>query len=90
MRRINWSKNRFVPDSLWLIPGLGIKRWLLLLGVGTLIVGMGFVYVVLVLHRLRWLPQIVYDIVTLQAVPVIWRIIIPLHFWRRSDCVCLV
>ncbi len=80
MRRINWSKNRFVPDSLWLIPGLGIKRWLLLLGVGTLIVGMGFVYVVLVLHRLRWLPQIVYDIVTLQAVPVIWRIIIPFIF----------
>ncbi len=65
------------PNSRWLTPGLGVKRWLVLLGLGVLITGMGSVYLILVLHRLNWLPQIVYDALTLQFVPVAWRIVLP-------------
>ncbi len=77
MSEPNQSKRVRLPNSLWLLPGLGLKRWLLLLGVGALITGMGFVYVILVLHRAQWLPTIVYNLVTLQFVPVFWRIVIP-------------
>lgn len=57
---------------------MGVKRWLILLGVGALISGMGFVYAILVLNRLGWLPEIAYDLLTLQFLPVAWRVIIPL------------
>lgn len=73
-----WPKQRpQLPDYRWLTPGIGIKRWLILLGVGALITGMGFVYAILVLNRLGWLPELAYDLLTLQFVPVVWRIIIP-------------
>jgi len=58
--------------------GLGVKRWLLVLGLGALIAGMGFVYAILVLHRQNWLPQMAYDILTLQFLPVFWRVVLPL------------
>lgn len=73
-----WPKQRpQLPDYRWLTPGIGIKRWLILLGVGVLITGMGVVYAILVLNRLGWMPEIVYDFLTLQFVPVVWRVIIP-------------
>jgi len=56
---------------------MGIKRWLLLLGFGALVAGMGFVYVILVLHRYNWLPEAMYRALTLQFLPVAWRIILP-------------
>ncbi|MCB8986592.1 MAG: YvcK family protein [Ardenticatenaceae bacterium] len=67
-----------LPNSRWLTPGMGVKRWLLLLGFGALIAGMGFVYVVLVLHRYNVLPKAAYDALTLQFLPVTWRIVLPL------------
>ena len=71
------SRGRF-PVSRWLALGLGVKRWLLVLGLGALIAGMGFVYAILVLHRQNWLPQMAYDILTLQFLPVFWRVVLPL------------
>jgi uncharacterized cofD-like protein len=64
----------------WLRVGLGIKRWLVLLGLGSLIAGMGFVYVILLLEREDWLPTAVYNIFTLQFLPPIWRALLPLLF----------
>ncbi|MBK8984788.1 MAG: YvcK family protein [Chloroflexi bacterium] len=77
MRKKFFQLGKRMPNSRWVIPGIGVKRWLLLLGLGGLIAGMGSVYTILVLHRLNWLPQIVYDILTLQFLPVAWRIVLP-------------
>jgi uncharacterized cofD-like protein len=67
-----------LPNSRWFIPGLGIKRWLILLGVGALIVGMGFVYAILLINREGLMPQPIYDLLTLQFLPYIWRALLPL------------
>ncbi len=77
MRKKLFEFSGRLPNSRWLTLGLGVKRWLALLGLGALITGMGFVYAILVLHRLDWLPQIVYDVVTLQFLPVFWRVVLP-------------
>lgn len=77
MRKKVASSIGHLPDFRWLTLGMGVKRWLLLLGLGALIAGMGFVYVILVLHRLNWLPEPVYDALTLQFLPVTWRIVLP-------------
>ena len=78
MQKLHRYKTRHLPDSRWLFPGMGIKRWLLLLGMGVFITGMGFVYAILLVNREGWLPQSVYDILTLQALPYIWRVLLPL------------
>lgn len=62
----------------WLSVGIGIKRWLILLGVGAGITGMGLVYLILVLDRAGWLPQWLYDGATLQFLPVWGRVLLPL------------
>ncbi len=67
-----------IENSRWLTLGLGIKRWFLLLGVGSLVAGMGFVYVVLLMQRQDWLPTAVYDFITLQFLPPLARALIPL------------
>ena len=64
----------------WLTVGIGIKRWLLLLGVGAAVTGMGLVYFILVLHREKLMPQLVYDVLTLQFLPVSLRILLPALF----------
>ncbi|MBE2221780.1 MAG: YvcK family protein [Anaerolineae bacterium] len=67
-----------LPNSRWLFLGMGIKRWLLLLGVGVLIAGMGFVYAILLINQEGWLPKPVYDLLTLQFLPHFWRMALPL------------
>ncbi|MBI3760718.1 MAG: YvcK family protein [Chloroflexi bacterium] len=52
----------------WLTPGLGVKRWFILLGFGTTLVGLGIGYVLIDLYRTVPAPRIVYDI-TLQFLP---------------------
>lgn len=70
---------QFIRDNFgWLRLGLGLKRWLLLLGVGAAIAGMGVVYLILVLRRAGWLPEPLYDAVTLQFLPPGWRVLLPL------------
>ena len=71
-----WEKLR--ANGRWLMLGLGIKRWLLLLGVGSLMAGMGFVYIILLLREGGLLPTVVYDVLTLQFLPHIWRALLPL------------
>ena len=71
-----WEKLR--GHGRWLTLGLGIKRWLVLLGLGSLVAGMGFVYVILLLNEDGWLPTAVYNLLTLQFLPHIWRALLPL------------
>jgi len=55
-----WLKNRLVKNSRWLVPGLGVKRWLLLVLIGTTFIGFGFAVFVLDVYRNApdtwWLP----------------------------------
>lgn len=70
MSERQWFSNLWRVNRRWLAVGIGIKRWLLLLGVGAAVAGMGLVYFILVAYRVQWLPKLVYDVVTLQFLPV--------------------
>jgi uncharacterized cofD-like protein len=53
-------KNRLVSNSRWLVPGLGVKRWLVLILLGTTFLGLGLAVLVLDVYRNApetwWLP----------------------------------
>jgi uncharacterized cofD-like protein len=53
-------KNRLASSYRWLIPGLGVKRWLLLILIGTTLIGVGLGVVILEIYRTApntwWLP----------------------------------
>ncbi len=68
----------WLPNRHWLKIGIGIKRWLLLLGVGAAVSGMGLVYLILVLRRAGWMPPLVYDGLTMQFLPVELRVLLSL------------
>ena len=59
---------------------MGLKRWLLLLGVGTAVASLGLVNFLFVLERQNWIPLSVYDLLTLQFLPAPWQIVLPLLF----------
>jgi uncharacterized cofD-like protein len=52
----------------WLRPGMGVKRWILLLGGGTVLLGLAIAYVLIELYRTVPAPAIVYSL-TLQFLP---------------------
>lgn len=52
----------------WLVPGIGVKRWLLLLLAGATFLGLGFGYVLLDLYRTVEVPAVV-SLLTLQFAP---------------------
>ncbi|MFQ5419473.1 MAG: uridine diphosphate-N-acetylglucosamine-binding protein YvcK [Anaerolineae bacterium] len=78
MKQIGQFKQTLLTKSRWLQPGLGIKRWLILLGLGAILVGLGWVYLVLVIRRTRFMPEPVYDVITMQFMPPWARILISL------------
>ncbi len=59
LRRV---RNRLARDYRWLIPGLGVKRWLLLILMGTTLIGVGLGVVILEIYRTApdtwWLPAL--------------------------------
>ena len=57
---------------------MGLKRWLLVLGVGTAVSGIGVVNLLFLLERQDWLPLSVYDALTLKFLPSPWQIVLPL------------
>lgn len=68
----------FVTSSRWLIPGIGVKRWLLLLGLGTAVTGIGFANLLLMAADTQWLPTAVYRTLTFQFLPSPWQALLPL------------
>jgi uncharacterized cofD-like protein len=56
----------------WLVPGMGVKRWLLVLLAGATLLGLGIAYVLLDLYRTVQLPEAV-GLLTLQFVPRLGR-----------------
>lgn len=62
----------------WMSLGIGVKRWLLLMCVGAVLVGMGFVYLLLIVFRSGMLPEAVYNWLMLGFLPLAWRVVVPL------------
>ncbi|HEX7974154.1 MAG TPA: hypothetical protein VF498_07085, partial [Anaerolineales bacterium] len=50
----------FATSLRWLIPGLGVKRWLIMILAGTTLIGVGLAFVILEVYREApqtwWLP----------------------------------
>jgi uncharacterized cofD-like protein len=74
-KRDIWQRRLWLGGR-WLTMGLGLKRWLLVLGLGATLTGLGLVYVVLLLERSGWLPYPVYEAIVLMFLPVSWRVVI--------------
>jgi uncharacterized cofD-like protein len=63
--QVSWYRRRkatLVSLSRWLIPGLGVKRWFLLVMLGTMLIGVGLAVLVLDFYRTApetwWLPAV--------------------------------
>ena len=79
MRKISpFKRFIFFSSSRWFSPGIGLKRWLLLLGIGTAVSGLGVINLLFLLERQNWLPLTVYNVMTLQFLPAPWQIVLPL------------
>ena len=59
-------------NARWLIPGLSIKRWLLMMTVGMALISLGIGYVLVEFYREASVPPIFYYL-TLQFVPRVLR-----------------
>ncbi len=62
----------------WFAPGIGVKRWLLLLALGAIIAGIGIGAFIVVLGQQDLLVGDIYGLITLSFLPVGLRILIPL------------
>ena len=68
LKRFKRSVLSVLNNFRWLVPGIGIKRWVLLLFIGTTLLGLGFAVILLNVYRTVpntwWLPIV--KIVSLQ------------------------
>ncbi|MCL4266029.1 MAG: YvcK family protein [Anaerolineae bacterium] len=65
----------FVSSSRWLTPGIGIKRWLVVMGIGTAVIGMGLGILLTTAKEHDWLPTAVDNALTLQFLPLPLRVL---------------
>lgn len=64
---------------LWFVLGLGIKRWLVFMIFASMFLGMGLMYWLIVMHNRNWMPEAVWQTISLQFLPNNWwRIVVPL------------
>lgn len=77
MRKQQLFFRRFWMGRRWFWPGIGVKRWLLLLGLGAALAGTGLVSLIFYGYEAGWLPPAVYSLLTLRFLPVGWRALIP-------------
>ncbi len=76
MSRNPFRRFIFISSSRWLIPGIGIKRWLMVLGIGTAVIGIGLGNVLSTAYLQIWLPTAVYETLSLQFLPLPWRLLL--------------
>jgi uncharacterized cofD-like protein len=71
-------RGSIIPSLRWLVPGLGVKRWFLLVLVGVTFLGVGLALLILDIYRTApdtwWLPLI--STASLRFLPRIWRVLI--------------
>lgn len=56
----------------WLVPGIGVKRWVVLLMLGSTLIGLGIAFLLVDLYRTRPLPPFFYAL-TLRGLPSLAR-----------------
>jgi len=66
-KNISWNRRvwgEIVRSSRWLVPGLGVKRWLLVTLTGTTLIGVGLAILTIDIYRTApetwWLPLLSY------------------------------
>ena len=64
-----WGNRRL---TRWFVPGLGVKRWLILMLIGLAMLGLGIGYIQVQVYRQADVPEIFYYL-TLQFVPRLGR-----------------
>ena len=71
-------REEWFRSTAWLVPGLGVKRWLLLILAGTTLLGIGFGVLILDLYRnmpdTSWLPLV--SFASLRFLPRMLRVAI--------------
>jgi uncharacterized cofD-like protein len=70
--------NFLTKTRQWLSVGMGIKRWVLVLSLGSALIGMGLIYLLVLLYRADVIPAFIYDWLMLGFLPLSWRIVLPL------------
>ena len=75
---MNKIKERIISLTRWLQPGLGVKRWILAILVGTTIISLGLALFVIDIYRKTpdtwWLPLV--SIASLRSLPRIVRVVV--------------
>lgn len=71
-----WWQSVYVRRR-WLTPGIGIKRWIVLLSIGGALLGLGGLTLLQALDRVGWLPSWLFPALTLQFLPPVLRILLP-------------
>ncbi|HZY40623.1 MAG TPA: gluconeogenesis factor YvcK family protein [Anaerolineae bacterium] len=64
-----------LPGWKWLTPGIGVKRWIILLTFGVTLIALGLAYILVDVYRSTELPGVTYY-VTLQFLPRVERAIV--------------
>lgn len=62
----------------WFAPGIGLKRWFVVLAMGAIIAGTGIASLLLIVGRTDVLPEGLYSSLTLQFFPNGLRVVVPL------------
>jgi len=62
----------------WLYVGIGVKRWLLILGAGAIIAGVGIAALIVALGQEGAIPNGLLNLLTLQFLPTGLRIVVPI------------
>ena len=78
MKKRFWSGRSLLGYRRWLTPGIGLKRWLILLGLGSGFIGIGLVFLVEWVYQAGWLPQALHRILILPDAPPALRVLLAL------------
>ncbi len=78
MNKQNRIRKTWTTWRGWLYVGIGVKRWLLILGVGAIIAGLGIGALIVILGQEGVIPDGLFQLLTLQFLPTGLRIIVPI------------
>ena len=70
-----FKRLKTAPIWKWLTPGIGVKRWIILLGFGVTLIALGLAYILVDVYRGGNLPDAAYYL-TLQFLPRVERAIV--------------
>lgn len=78
MKIISSIRESLISWRRWLAIGIGVKRWLLILAVGAVLVGMGIGLLLIAVGQQEVLTEEIFALLTLQFLPLWLRILLPI------------